>query len=139
MFDWFSFEFVKNVYFTGWLYSFILFAFACVLFGIFRWYKCVRKYIETGEIDKSEKTWFVNEDNWFYGSKDQYHYGTEPWTVGIDIPWMIFLSAILTAVWPVSVITTIVIVYAKTARQRFVNKQLFIEKLKGEETETSSW
>ena len=58
---------VLSVYVTGLGYTLIGSIIIGLSFAIYRWYKCVQQYIETGRIDAMEDSWFLVENNWFHG------------------------------------------------------------------------
>jgi len=126
---------VLSVYVTGLGYTLIGSVIIGLSFAIYRWYKCVQQYIETGNIDSSDDSWVLMENNWFHGSRSQYDFGTNPWVAAADIVTVTVMAGILSLAWPVTIITTTVITYARIARVRFARKKEFMDRLQGEHVE----
>ena len=120
-----------SVYITGLSYSIIGGIIISLCFAIYRWYKCINKYIKTGYIDDFDESWFLVENNWIQGSRDNYHFGNNPWVIGIDIFSVAIITSVLSLAWPVTIIASSVITYAKVARERFRRKKEFMDRLEG--------
>ena len=128
---------VLSVYVTGLGYALIGSVVVALAFAIYRWYKCVQQYIETGNIDEPDDSWFLGSNNWFHGDRHQYDYGTNPWVNAADIVTVSVMCGILSLAWPVTVIATSVITYARIARVRFARKKEFMDRLQGEHVEAT--
>ncbi len=130
MIEW---EVLVGLYIIGWKYSLILFAIACTLFTFWRWGKCVSTYIEDGYIEDAPRSWFYGENNWVR-SGSQFH-GNHPGVVLADYFFLLATSLAFVCVWPISVIVTTVVAYAKIRRAQVVRKETFVAKLDGSHAE----
>ncbi len=130
-----SWETIVAIYITGFGYSAILFAIACTLFTLWRWGKQVSTYIEDGYIDDDDRSWFYGEHNWV--RKNASRFGNHPGVVLADFCFLLLSSFALTIIWPISVIVTTVIVYAKIRRAAVVRKKTFVAKLDGTHVENN--
>ena len=120
---------LKDIYIMGLGYSIILFAVVCALFTIWRWGKCVSTYIKDGDIDEDDRSWFYGDNNWIRANAR--YYGNHPAVVLADFVFILLSSLALAVIWPISVIVTTVIAYAKIRRAQVVRKNTFIAKLDG--------
>jgi len=121
------------IYQLGLMYTIIGGIIVSFLFAIGRWIYCVREYIETGNIDDAEGSFFLGKGNWFWGEKHRnMNYYNNPWIVALDIVCVSIIGAILALIWPISVIVTATVTYAMVSRIRVVRKKEFMDKLKGE-------
>lgn len=100
-------------------------------FALYRWFSCVKRYIETGKIDDAEGSFFFGPDNWFYGKRCEMYYYNNPWIIPLDIVTISVGISMLAFVWPISVMVISTIIYAKIARIRFARKKEFMDRLTG--------
>lgn len=109
------------------------------LFAFYRWGSCVSKYVKTGKIDPVEGSLFFGRNNWFYQDPHAtLNYYNNPWIIAVDIVFIDIAVALLALIWPISVIVTSIIAYAKIARIRYKRKKEFVDKLKGQHAENNA-
>ncbi len=120
------------IYLSGLEYTIIGGIILSFCFALGRWIYCIREYIETGDIDRVEGSFFLGENNWFHGDHSEFYYYNNPWVIAIDIASVSFAIALLSIIWPISVIVFSAITYAKVARVRFKRKKEFVDRLAGE-------
>ncbi len=125
-------EKIQFINLIGLQYTFAGGVIVAFVFALCRWIKCVRDYIESGEIDQVEGSFFFGENNWFWGDHSNMYYYNNPWIVALDIVSVSVGIAILAWIWPISVIVISTIAYAKIARVRFKRKKEFMDRLAGE-------
>lgn len=123
------------IYATGFKYSILLFAIACTAFTLWRWGKCVSTYIKDGYIDADAASWFFVDNNWVRSGAQ--YFGNHPGVVLADFFFILGACLVLTVIWPVSVIVTTVIAYAKIRRAQVVRKETFVAKLDGTHVDNS--
>lgn len=120
------------IYQLGIMYTMIGGIIVSFLFALWRWYKCIKRYIETGEIYNMEGSFFFGENNWFYGARVGMYYYNNPFVVPLDFVFIAFAIAALALVWPLSIMVVSTITYAKIARIKYARKKEFIDRLSGE-------
>ena len=122
-----------SIYSLGVQYTVIGGVVVSFAFATGRWVKCVKDYIESGQIDNVEGSFFFGQNNWFYGpAYKAMKYYNNPWIVLLDIVTVSIGIAILAFIWPVSIMVISTITYAKIARARFKRKKEFMDRLAGE-------
>jgi len=128
-----EFSTLQFIYFFGLQYTIIGGVIISFGFALWRWVQCIKEYIETGDIDKMEGSFFFGENNWFWGpSYKEMKYYNNPWAIAFDIASISVAIALLAVIWPMSVIVISTITYAKVARVRYKRKKEFIDRLTGE-------